>query len=158
MSFWDIISGTTLWRFTARYPTYQMVYSQKLNQLALMTRGSSLGESGIVMINPQTGTSTTSFVSKLLSCFAFSQTSEGLVCGMDAHGLGLFNVPTRRWRHIEYPGTMTSVSSLPNGTVVANIAGSGIQLLNLDEESQHQTILPRTLCTPSTRAGLSLFS
>ena len=128
---WDVVTGTVLHSYTIRYPVDRMVYSQKFDQLAIMA--SSAPESAMTIINPRTGTSTTShWVHHNFSCFAFSQTTEELVCGVEAHGLQLFDVSIRRLKHLEHPDTMTSVSSLQNGTVVANLAGSGIQLLSLD--------------------------
>lgn len=79
-----------------------------------------------------------------LPCFTFSQTTEELVCGMERQGIWLFNISTRRFRQVEYPDTVISVSSLQNGTVVANFAGSGIQLLSLDGG-----------CTPSEQTTIS---
>ena len=129
---WDVIAGTTLWTFPTRPPVYHMIYSHTLRTLVAMAR-LSLGNT-ITLIDPSTGQSTPSLVPQNLSCFTFSQTTEELVCGMETHGLQIFNVSTRRWRHIEYPDTATSVSSLPNGTITANFVGSGVQLLNLDGE------------------------
>ena len=139
---WDIVAGTTLWSFTIDYPVHHMVYSRKLNQLAV-TAGFE-HQSAITTINPHTGKSAAPRqIPQNLTCFAFSQDTGELVCGMEAHGLQIFNVSTRHWRHIEYADTMTSVSSLPNGTVAANFASSGLQLLNLDvgnAASQRPTI------------------
>ena len=140
---WDIITGTVLDSFTILYPVDRMVYSQKFNQLAIM------GSRGITIINPRKGTSFPSpQIREKLSCFAFSKTSEELVCGMETHGLRLFNVSTQRLKKFEYPDTMTSVSCLQNGTVVANFTGSGIQLLSLDgggASSQQPTISALTV-------------
>ena len=130
----DIVTGTTLSRFTITHPVHHMVYSKKLDQLAIMA--SFAGETSITIIIPQMDTHnipTSHSTRQESSCFAFSQTTEELVCGMETQGLQLFNVSTKRWRHIEYPDKMASVSTLPNGTVAANFVGSGLQLLNLDE-------------------------
>ena len=144
---WDIVSGTVLYSFTIRYPVHHIAYSQKFNQLAVV--GSSAPENSMTIINPRAGTSTTShWTHQNLPFFAFSQTSMELVCGMETHGLQLFNISKQRRRHIEYPDKMTSVSSLPNGTVVANFTGSGIQLLDLrggDTASQQPTISALTV-------------
>ena len=128
---WDIVAGTVLHSFTIKYPADHMVYSQKFNRLAIMA--GLAPESSITVIDPLTGTSTTAaWMHQYFSCFAFSQAAEELVCGMKTHGIRIFNVPKRHLKYVKYPATMTSVSSLQNGTVMANFAGSGIQLLSLD--------------------------
>ena len=129
---WDIAAGTTLWSFTIHHPAHRMVYSQKLNRLAVAAIFA--GEGAVTIIDPQTGTSTTPhWIHQKLTCFAFSQTTDELVCGMETHGLQSFNLSTHSWKLIEYPDRLTSISSLPNGTVAVNFGGSGVQLLNLDE-------------------------
>ena len=139
---WDIVTGTVLESFTIRHPADRMVYSQKFNQLAIM--GGSPPGAVITIINLRNGTRFPShMIPQKFSCFAFSQTSEELVYGMETHGLQLFNVSTQNLKKFEYPNTMTSVSCLQNGTVVANFMGSGIQLLSLDggdAPSQQATI------------------
>ena len=143
---WDVIAGTTLWTIPTRPPVYHMIYSHKLHTLAVMAR-LSLGNT-ITLIDPSTGESKPSLVPKNLSCFTFSQTTNELVCGMETPGLQLFDVSKRRWRHIEYPDTAKSVSSLPNGTVTADFVDSGVQLLSLDGEyvaSQQPTITAFTV-------------
>ena len=128
---WDIVTGTLLRSFTIRYPADRMAYSQRFNQLAIIA--SSGPENAITIVNPQTGISTTShWTHHKISCFAFSHVAKELVCGTEMHGLWLFDVLAQRLEHTEYPDTMTSVSCLQNGTVVAKFAGSGIQLLSLD--------------------------
>ncbi|KAF9644576.1 hypothetical protein BDM02DRAFT_927883 [Thelephora ganbajun] len=129
---WDVAVGGILHSFTMRDPVCGVAYS-KLNDLAIVT--SSAAESAITIINPQTGTSSTSYrIQRRLCCFAFSKTTNKLMCGMKTHGLQLFDVSTRRWRHFDHPATITSVSAMSNGIAVANATGSGIQLLSLDEE------------------------
>ena len=127
---WNIVAGTILWSFPTRSTVYHMTYCEKLDQLAIVA--SSTSETTITFANPRAGKSTSYSTHQKFSCFTFSQTTEDLVCGMKTHGLQLFNVSTQRWRRIEHPHTMTSISSLPNGTVVANTAGTEIRLLNLD--------------------------
>ena len=130
---WDTVAGTVLYGFAVRYPTHRMVYSQKLGRLAVMAR--LTGESAITIIDLQAKKTTPSpsyLINQNLTCFTFSQTTGEPVCGMEAHGLQLFNSSTQRWRQIEYTDTMTCVSPLPNGTVAANFVDSGIQLLSLD--------------------------
>ena len=129
---WDTVAGTVLHELATQYPAYRMVYSRKLDRLATMAIFTS--ESTITIVNPQMNTPIVSHsIHENLSCLTFSQTTEELVCGMETQGVGVFNIATRGWRHIEYPDTMTHVSSLPNGTAVANFMDSGLQLLSLDE-------------------------
>ena len=91
----DIVNGRILDNFAIPYPGHRMVYSQKFNQLAFMANLSP--GSAMTIINPQTGTSSTSRLThQTLTCFAFSQTTEELVCGAETQGLQLFNVSTRR--------------------------------------------------------------
>ena len=65
---------------------------------------------------------------------------------MTARGLESITVLPWRRTSFNFPATIISVSTLSNGTVVANVAGSGIQLLNLDEGSAtSRQLLPPTL-------------
>ena len=143
---WDIVTGTLLHSYTERYPVNHMIYSQKFDRLAIMA--SSAPESTITIIDPHTGATASHPIHQTFSCFTFFQTTEELVFGMEADGLQLFNLSTQRWRKIEYPGVVKSVSSLKNGTTVANSAGSGIQLLSLPgghTPSQQPTISALTV-------------
>ena len=131
----DILGGTTLRSLTVPYPVQHMVYSQKFNRLAI--KASSETQSTVTIVDPQIHTPTASHwvhENFPFSCFTFSQTTEELVCGMETQGLQLFDISTRHFKHLEHPDTMTSVSSLKNGTVVANFVSSGIQLLSLEGE------------------------
>ena len=141
----DVVAGITLRRFETRDPVHDAVYFHKLNQLAVMTRSGA--ESIITIINHQTDTSSRSYGVKLrLSCFASFPTTNEVLCGMEAPGLQLFNILTRRWRHFSYPATITSVFTLSNGTVVVNATGFGIQLLDLkDGYPASQRIIAPTL-------------
>ena len=143
----DVFNGVVLHSVVIRYPAHLMVKSQRLNRSALMANLSP--GSAMTIINPETGAfSTPRVVHKTLSCFAFSQTTEELVCSSETQGLQRFKVSTGRWRDIEYPDAMTSISSLPNGIVAANLAASGLQLLNLDggnSVSRQQTVSPPTV-------------
>ena len=130
---WDVSSRKVLHSLTMLDPVCGVVYAPKFKNLAIATTSGS--ESTITVVDPQTGISSVPYgVRRSLSCFAFSQTTKELVCGMKTPGLGLFNFETRCWRYFDYPATITSVSTLSSGTVVANTIGSGIQLLSLDEE------------------------
>ena len=141
---WDIVAGTLLHSFTIQSPTHRTAYSKKLRQLAIVTP--STPGSTITIVNPKTGASTTSRqIPQTISRIAFSQTSGDLVCGVGGRGLYVFNLLPQHSKPIEYPDLVTSVSCLQNGTVAANLLGSGIQLLNLDGghiPSQKPTISP----------------
>ena len=131
MAVWDIVAGAVLRSFTIEYPVHRMVYSQKFNHLAIVD--TSPPQSAITVINPQTGT--TNIPRRFyqnLTCFAFSQITEELVCGSETQGIQLFIVPKRQWGQVIYPNAMISVSSLPNGTIAGKFVGSGLQLLNVD--------------------------
>ena len=129
----DVVTGSVLVEnFKIQDSVYGAAYSRKLNQLAIVT--SSGAESAITIIDAQTGRfSASSRFQRRISCFAFSQTTPVLVCGMKTGGLELIDVSTWCWTHSNFPATVTSVSTLSNGTVVANVMGSGIQLLSLGE-------------------------
>jgi WD40 repeat protein len=126
----DIVAGTTLWSFK-KSPVRHMAYSQKFKQLAIIVNLSF--DSAITFVDTQTGKVALShWIHQNFSCSAFSQTTEELVCGAETRGLRVFNIPTRRWRHIDYQDPVTSVSPLSNGTAATYYAGSGVQLLSLD--------------------------
>ncbi|KAF9785164.1 hypothetical protein BJ322DRAFT_1061653 [Thelephora terrestris] len=129
---WNIVAGEILRSFTTVNTISGVLYSQELNRLAVTTEAPS-GDT-VVFIDPQTGTSSVlSGVQGKLSCFAFSRTSEELMCGTRGHGLKAFSFSTRRWRCLKPSDTTTFVSSLPNGTIAAASVRSGIQLLGLDD-------------------------
>ena len=144
---WDIVARTVLRSVAVEYPVHHMIYSQKFDKLAIMASSTSGGV--VTLVNPRKVIFTPKWIHQDVSCFAFSHSTGELVCGMkQAHGLQLFNISTRRWKHLKHPNTMTSVSSLQNGTVVAKFAGSGIQLLSLDgahAPSQQQAISALTV-------------
>ena len=109
-----------------------VVYSRKLDKLAIVIPSGV--ESTVAIIDRQPGTPPTSYkIQRRLSCFAFSQTTEELVCGRETDGLEVLNLSTGHWRHFDHPATVSSVFTLPNGGVVANVVGSGIQSLDLGE-------------------------
>ena len=62
------------------------------------------------------------------------KTTEQLVCGGEASGLETVNISTGCWTRFDFPATLASISTLSNRTMVANVRGSGIQLLWLDQE------------------------
>ena len=125
---WDIVSGSTLRRFATQDPIRGVLYSQNLNQLAVIT--TSEARDAITIIHSQKGESFTTETQQQLSCFAFSQTAEEVVCGGSTPGLELFSTKERSWRHFDHPAAIASISASSNWTVT-NVAGSGIQLLDL---------------------------
>ena len=128
---WDVVSRQILRSFPTQGPICSMVYSPRLNKFA--TVAASGGESIVTVVDPLTGTSSTDRSSQRISCVAFSQTTKQLVCGMKDRGIELFSITARDWKQFNHPATITSISTLASGTVVANVTGSGIQLLSLDE-------------------------
>ena len=125
---WDVVARKTVRSFVSNDSICGIVYSRKLSKLAILT--TSEAESVISLVGSKTRSHK---VPQQISCFAFSQLTKELVCGMTAPGLGLFSVPACKRRKFDHPATITSVSVLPNGTAVANVTGSGIQLLSLDK-------------------------
>ena len=147
---WGVVSAKILRRFTLQAPTiYGMIYSQRLDRLIVVT--SSAAGHAVHIFDPlQCLPSTSHEFQQHISCFTFSRTINQLVCGTEAHGLELFDISTQQWRHFNYPDRPTFISSLPNGTVVAKFANSGIQVLSLDDEhptSQQPIISPLTVHT-----------
>ena len=132
MRIWDIVAGTVLHSFTNSYPIHHVVYSQKFNRLAAVVNSKSISRCAVTITDPQTETSTLHLPRQDITCLAFSQTTEELVCGGKTGALRLLDFQTRRWQTFEHSDAVTSVSPLPNGTVVAHFAVSGVQLLSLD--------------------------
>ena len=131
---WDVVTHRLLPILPSskeQGPIRGVVYSQKLNKIAIVaTSGTG---SIVTVVNSQDRKLLTSRTQLQISCFAFSQISEELVCGLSTPGIELFNISTGNWRRFNHPATITSISTFPNGTVVAKVTGSGIQLLSLDE-------------------------
>ena len=158
----DAVAGSVLvHRFGIRDPIYRAVYSHQFNLLAVMT--SSGSNNSITIINPQTGSPSISYKSqRRSSCFSFSQTIKALLCGGGTHGLELINMSTWPCTSPDFPAmTITSVLTLSNGTVVVNVAGSGIQLLNLDmgHATSEQPVPPTVTVRPFDRGGIiAIFS
>ena len=128
---WDVVARKAVRSFLLNGSICGIVYSHKLSKFAILT--TSKAQSVITLVDSKTRTPFTHKVPQRISCFAFSQITTELVCGMGTPGLGLFSVPACRRRKFNHPATITSVSVLPNGTAVANVTGSGIQLLSLDK-------------------------
>ncbi|KAF9785214.1 hypothetical protein BJ322DRAFT_817871, partial [Thelephora terrestris] len=127
---WNIVDGTILQSIEIveiGHKIYTMVCSQEANQLAIATFKT------VVIINLQTGTlsSVLSHDSGWSFVFAFSRKAEEIVCTMNTGGLGVFNFSTCNWRFLKYPSGVKFISTMQNGTIVANFH-SGICLLNLD--------------------------
>ena len=120
------------------------VYSRIFHRLAIVSL-SSRGGTSFTILDVKTGTTSTFYAGgKLLSSIVFSETTKQLVCGGEAPGLETLNISTGRRTRFDLPFTVGSVSTLSNGTVVANSRGSGIHLLSLDQEhaSPQQPTLP----------------
>ena len=144
----DVTTGTILVRsFNVNGPVCNAAYSKKFDQLAVVTSWGA--ENSITIIDAQTGTpSAPSKFGQQLSCFTFSRTTKELVCSMKTRGreLMLVNPSGWHWTYFDFPAMIKSVSTLSNGTVVANVAGSGIQLLSLDKgHASSEQLLPHTL-------------
>ena len=127
----DVTARTVLRSFTIQGRICGVVYAQKLNKFAIASTSDT--KSTITVIDPRTGTQFTTTTSQRISCLAFSQVTGEFVCGAETPGLELFIVPAGSWRAFGHPATITSISVLSSGTAIANVAGSGIQLLSLDE-------------------------
>ena len=138
---WDVVARKVLRRFAMGDLVCDVAYSKKLNRLAIVT--ASGPGSTITIIHPGTDASFTDRVQRRFSCFAFSQTTRELVCGRETDGVELLDISTGRWREFNHPAKITSVSTLSNGTVVADVVDSGIQLLTMGKRhapSQQPTI------------------
>lgn len=129
----DIIPGAALvGSFDLQGPVSGAAFSQKFNQLAVVTNSGVW--SSVTIIDVQTSSLSDSCMFRhRLSYLAFSQTTGELICGAETRGLETVNTSTWRWTSFDFLTGIRSVSTLSNGTVVANVAGSGIQLLSLDK-------------------------
>ena len=128
---WDVVTRQVLRSSMKEGPIRGVVYAQKLNKFVTVAT-SGVG-SIVTVVDPRTGTSFANRTEQQISCFAFSQVTKELVCGMSTSGIELFSIPARDWRQFNHPAAITSISTLSSGTIVANVTGSGIQLLSLDE-------------------------
>ena len=140
-----ITKGPPVHRLDVSGSVHSAVYSQTFNRLVIMFFYFRGGNS-FTTVDVKTGTFSTLHSSgERLSSIAFSQTTEQLVCGGKAPGLDTVDISTGCRTRFDFPATATSISTLSNGTVVANVQGSGIQLLQLNQEH----VSPRQP-TPST--------
>ena len=130
---WDVVARRVLRSFTMNSLICGVAYAQRLNKLAIATASESGTKSTITVVDPHTGTSFTHKISHRMSSLAFSPVTNEFVCSVGSHGVGLFSVPARSWRQFDHLSAITSISTLSNETVVANVEGSGIQVLSLDE-------------------------
>ena len=126
----DAVVGKVVRRFSVQHPIRGVAYSQALNRLAFLTT-SGVG-SAITTIRPTTGEFSTCWSQQPISCLAPSRAAKVFVCGTVAPGRTAFNPLLQDWEQFSHSVAITSISTLPNGTVVANTAGSGIQLLGQD--------------------------
>ena len=128
---WDVAAGRVLRSFTMDDRICGVEYAQRLDRFAIVT--TSEAKSTITVVDPHTGTSFTHRISQRVSSLALFPITNEFVFSIGTRGVGLFSVPARSWRQFDHLSAITSVSTLLNGTVVANVEGSGIQLLSLDE-------------------------
>ena len=135
--------GPPTHKFSIWGSVHSAVYSRLFDRLVIMCPNSHGGNSFIIP-DVKTGTSSTLHTSgERLSVVAFSQTAEQLVCGGEASGLETVDISTGCLTRFDFPVTPASISTLSSGTVVANVRGSGIQLLRL-----HQGRAPPLQPTP----------
>ena len=149
---WDVVSGRRLRHFSLKDPMatiFGAIYSERLDRLIVVTI--STAGNAVSVIDPLQGLPPASHgIQGRVVCFTFSQTTDQLVYGAETDGLKLFDVSTQHSTHLPYPDRATFVSSLPNGTVAASFANSGVQVLSLEDglaTSQQSTISPLTVKT-----------
>ena len=129
-----VLKGPPVHKFEMPSSVHSAVYSPVFDRLAIVSL-SSRNWTSFTILNVKTSTSSTFHAAdKPLSSIAFSQTTNQLVGGGDDPGLEAVDILTGLRTRFDFPVTVTSVSTLLNGTVVANVQGSGIQLLSLDQE------------------------
>ena len=129
-----VLKGSPVQKFKICGSDHSAVYSQIFDLLAIMSRPIYHGTS-FTIFDIKTGTSSNLHTSgEPLYSVAFSQTTKELVCCWGAPGLETIDISTGHLTRFDLPATVTSVSTLSNGTMVANVQGSGIQLLRLVQE------------------------
>ena len=140
-----ITKGPPVHKFDIPYSAHSLVYSQIFDRLVIV-HPYWPGRNSFTILDVKTGTSSTLHRSgKRLSSVALSQIIEQLVRGGGRPGLETVDISTGCRTRFDFPGTVTSVSMLSNGTMVANVQGSGIQLLSLNQENTS----PRQPAPPS---------
>ena len=147
---WDVVARRVLRSFTTNDEICGLAYAQRLDRFAIATTSETKGtkktqtQSTITVVDPHTGTSFIHRTSHQISCLAFSPITNEFVCSMGSHGVGLFSVPARSWRRFDHKPSITSISTLLDGTLVAEVEemtlthrsfrkSSSLQLLSLDE-------------------------
>ena len=145
-----VLKGPPVHKFELPGSFCSVVYSQVFDRLAIVSL-SSRWETYFTILDVETSMSSTFHIgNRPLSSIAFFQTANQLVGGretpgpMEEPGLETVDISTERRTCFNLPFVVTSVSTLSNGTVVANTRGSGIQLLSLDQDhtSPQQPTLP----------------
>ena len=157
---WDVVAGRLLYGFAMQQPIRNVAYARGLGILVVVTSGlpqismftidSRPEDEGAIATarhrrpkfkgiriaadSQQSQPLAPYMLQQHFSCFAFSQTTREFVCGGEISGLELFGVSSHDRRLSDHPVRITSVSALPDGIVVANVPGAGIQLLNLDKK------------------------
>ena len=127
----NVVSRQALVWFNMEDPICGVVYSQKFNNLAIVTTSEAM--STITIINPWTGKPLTYNAKQPLSYFTFSQATEELVCCTKTGPLESLIISTGFWRPLDSPTKITSICALPNRTLVVNTPDSFIQQLSLED-------------------------
>ena len=151
-----VTKGPPVHKFDVMMPAYRTVYSQIFDRLVIVAEDPF--ESSFLIIEVKTGT--LSFLHNHFnqpSSITFSQTTEQLVYGGDGPGLQTVDISTGYWMRFDFPAKVASISTLSNGTAVANVQGSGIQLLSLDEEhvSPRQPTPPHVTMYPLDKGRIT---
>ena len=140
-----VTRGLPVYTLDVPGPVHAAVYSPIFDRLVIMS-SDPLGRNTLIIPDYKTDASSTLCTAsrERLSSIAFSQTTKELVCCWGAPGLETIDISTGCLTRFDLAATVTSVSTLSNGIVVANVQGSGIQLLSLGQEraSPGQSILP----------------
>ena len=141
-----VLKGPPVHKLDISGSAHSAVYSQVFDRLAIM-HPYSHGGNHFTILDVKTGTSSTLHSSGgQPSSVAFSQITKQLVCGGETPGLETIDISTGCRTRFDFPAVVTSVSTLSNGNVVANVRGSGIQLLSLDQgHAPPRQLTPPTL-------------
>ena len=110
---------------------YSAIYSKVFDRLVIM----SCSGNYFTTLDVKTGAPyTVNSNGEPISPIPFSRTAKQLVCSGETSGLEMVDISTGRRIRFNFLATVTSISTLSNGTVLANIPISSIQLLVLDQE------------------------
>ena len=137
-----VTRGPPVHEFDVTGFSHSAAYSQAFDRLVVVSLCIRKTDSfhfhnrtSLTILDVKTGTPSTLFSDgEPPPIIAFSQTTQQLVCGGKNPGLATVDISTGCRAGFNFPATATSISTLSNGTVVANFRGSGIQLLRLDQE------------------------